>query len=55
MKCIYIFILSIFCTLATHAQTECEDTCQHIHGIDMSHYQGDVFWERIGDLSLIHI
>ena len=49
MKCIYIFILSIFCTLATHAQTECEDTCQHIHGIDMSHYQGDVFWERIGD------
>ena len=49
MKCIYIFILSIFCTLATHAQTECEDTCQHIHGIDMSHYQGDVFWEQIGD------
>lgn len=28
---------------------ECEDTCRHIHGIDMSHYQGDIFWEKIGD------
>ena len=27
----------------------CEDTCSHIHGIDMSHYQGNVFWENIGD------
>ena len=35
------------------AQTyiECEDTCTHIHGIDLSHYQGDVFWETIGDNS----
>lgn len=28
---------------------ECEDTCRHIHGIDISHYQGDVFWEIIGE------
>ena len=21
----------------------CEDTCNHVHGIDMSHYQGEVF------------
>ena len=27
----------------------CEDTCQHVHGIDMSHYQGEVFWETIGE------
>lgn len=27
---------------------ECEDTCTHIHGIDVSHYQGDVFWETLG-------
>ena len=26
----------------------CEDTCSHIHGIDMSHYQGEVFWDAIG-------
>lgn len=26
----------------------CEDTCQHVHGIDMSHYQGEVFWETVG-------
>ena len=30
---------------------ECEDTCTHIHGIDLSHYQGNVFWETIGDNS----
>ena len=27
----------------------CEDTCSHIHGIDMSHYQGQVFWETVGE------
>ncbi|MCD8305382.1 MAG: glycoside hydrolase family 25 protein [Prevotella sp.] len=26
----------------------CEDTCRHIHGIDLSHYQGNVFWEEVG-------
>lgn len=30
---------------------QCEDTCTHIHGIDLSHYQGDVFWETIGENS----
>jgi lysozyme len=29
----------------------CEDTCKHIHGIDMSHYQGEVFWETVGENS----
>lgn len=28
---------------------QCEDTCQHVHGIDMSHYQGEVFWETVGE------
>ena len=28
---------------------QCEDTCEHIHGIDISHYQGEVFWETIGE------
>ena len=27
----------------------CEDTCSHVHGIDMSHYQGDVFWETVSN------
>lgn len=27
----------------------CEDTCAHVHGIDLSHYQGNVFWETIGN------
>lgn len=29
----------------------CEDTCEHVHGIDMSHYQGEVFWETVGEHS----
>ena len=28
---------------------ECEDTCEHVHGIDISHYQGEVFWETVGE------
>ena len=27
----------------------CEDTCNHVHGLDMSHYQGEVFWETVGE------
>ena len=27
----------------------CEDTCQHVHGIDVSHYQNDVFWKAVGE------
>ena len=27
----------------------CEDTCEHVHGLDMSHYQGEVFWETVGE------
>lgn len=30
-------------------QIECEDTCSHIHGIDISRYQGEVFWETVGN------
>lgn len=30
---------------------QCEDTCSHVHGIDLSHYQGNVFWETVGDNS----
>lgn len=27
----------------------CEDTCNHVHGIDVSHYQNEVFWQAVGD------
>jgi lysozyme len=48
----YITILLSLLALPLHAQdyyVQCEDTCSHIHGIDLSHYQGNVFWETIGD------
>jgi lysozyme len=48
------FIISVFSVIATNAQNnyvQCEDTCTHIHGIDLSHYQGNVFWETVGDNS----
>lgn len=51
MKQIIITILTLFTTFGIHAQVQCEDTCQHVHGIDLSHYQGNVFWETVGDNS----
>ena len=50
-----IYIALSFQAMAS-AQTDpgttlCEDTCRHIHGIDVSHYQGDVFWEHVGSNS----
>ena len=47
-----ILLLILFCGQAAVGQNinvQCEDTCQHVHGIDMSHYQGNVSWEFIGN------
>ena len=47
-----VIILSLLSFISANAQNsnvQCEDTCTHIHGIDLSHYQGNVFWEIIGD------
>ena len=47
-----VIILSLLSFISVNAQNsnvQCEDTCSHIHGIDLSHYQGNVFWEIIGD------
>lgn len=47
------FVLGHLPILAQENDTyvQCEDTCRHIHGIDLSHYQGEVFWEAVGDNS----
>lgn len=53
----YIFLLALIFQLSNvSAQTkegyiQCEDTCRHVHGIDLSRYQGDVFWENVGSNS----
>ena len=52
MNRIITLSISILMTIFAYAQDDyiqCEDTCTHIHGIDLSHYQGNVFWEAIGD------
>ena len=36
-------------TIHENPYSTCEDTCDHVHGIDMSHYQGEVFWETVGE------
>lgn len=49
---IILFILlsqSFDCLGQTVQDVQCEDTCTHIHGIDISHYQGEVFWEAVGE------
>lgn len=45
-------IAAILISVSATAQdrySQCEDTCAHIHGIDLSHYQGEVFWEAVGE------
>ena len=54
MNRIIITLISLFTFIGVQAQVECEDTCGHVHGIDLSHYQGNVFWETIGDNGHIH-
>lgn len=51
-----LYILFTICLLwimlpqsSSAQQYECEDTCDHVHGIDISHYQGEVFWETVGE------
>ena len=51
MKKIIVSIITTILSLGVHAQVQCEDTCRHVHGIDLSHYQGNVFWETVGDNS----
>jgi len=52
MNRIIVTLLIIFTSVCLRAQNyygvQCEDTCNHIHGLDMSHYQGDVWWETLG-------
>ena len=55
IKILALGIIS-FCSTPVSAQSyesyvQCEDTCRHIQGIDLSHYQGEVFWEAVGDNS----
>ena len=49
-----VLLMLLLLPLGVQAQDDgyevlCEDTCTHIHGIDLSHYQGNVFWEVVGD------
>ena len=51
-RIVTITLIIIAATLRATAQESyilCEDTCKHVHGIDLSHYQGNVFWETVGD------
>ena len=44
-----LFISMVIVANAQYADVQCEDTCTHVHGIDLSHYQGEVFWEAVGE------
>ena len=54
MNRLIILISSLLFAIPSFSQDswlyeQCEDTCKHIHGIDISHYQGDIFWEAVGE------
>jgi len=46
-----LFFVQNITAQSYNSYIQCEDTCRHIHGIDLSHYQGEVFWENVGDNS----
>ncbi len=51
---VFLLVIASICAfsnLKAQSNIQCEDTCQHIHGIDMSHYQGSVWWETIAQNS----
>jgi lysozyme len=45
---LFLLISSVKICAQYGSYPQCEDTCSHVHGIDLSHYQGDVFWETVG-------
>ena len=50
MKKLTTLFITLLLPLFTFAQgVECEDTCSHVHGIDISHYQGNIFWETVAN------
>ncbi len=46
---LFFLLLVIVPGVGVAQSYECEDTCNHIHGIDVSRYQGKVFWETVGN------
>lgn len=61
LNCLAVSLLTTIFTLNTFARDDmdnvcvaCEDTCSHVHGIDISHYQGEVFWEHVGDTKMAY-
>lgn len=58
MKRLFFLTVCLMACVAMTAQrkgVECEDTCSHVHGIDLSHYQGNVFWESVGQTKMAYV
>ena len=52
---IFFFTVISLASFAQGGRVECEDTCRHIHGIDLSHYQGTGFWETVGKSKMAYV
>ena len=46
---LFFMVVPVRLSAQNNPYIECEDTCTHVHGIDLSHYQGEVFWEAVGE------
>ena len=56
MKRLALLVISCLTAVVSLAQgVQCEDTCSHIHGIDLSHYQGNVFWEAVSETKMAYV
>ena len=56
MKKLLIVLACALCPFGANAQEgyyiQCEDTCNHIHGIDISHYQGRINWKDLQEATI---
>lgn len=48
---IFALLIASIPSLLKAQRVECEDTCRHVHGIDVSHYQRSIDWETVADNS----
>lgn len=49
---LFSFLNVVLSVYSQNASDDCKGPCKHIHGIDISHYQGEVFWKAVSDANI---
>jgi lysozyme len=54
-----LLVVAFFTSCGSHralqrGTVQCEDTCRHTHGVDVSHYQGSIDWRKLAKHAHMH-